>query len=81
MPKQACVHSGRVWARIEIFSPGSMPRSISPSATSLTTSPSSAYEESRHSSPTLKRWAGASPYFSTASGSRSAIVFEPVPWA
>src|SRR5690348_2920868 len=34
---------------------------------------------SRHSSPSLKRWAGASPYFSTASGSRSAIVFEPVP--
>ena len=43
MPKQALVHSGRVFERIATFSPGSMPRPMSPSEISRTARPSSAY--------------------------------------
>src|SRR4051794_10235068 len=78
MPKEACVHSGRVWARIETLSPGSRPRSTRPSETSRTVPPSSAYATSFHSPPSLTRWADWSAKRSAASGSRSAIVFEPV---
>ena len=80
MPKSAYVHSGRVFERIPTLSPRSMPSSWRPSETSLAIWPSSGYETSTHSPVdwSLNFWATFAACFSTARGSRSASVFEPV---
>src|SRR4051812_39083208 len=78
MAKSTQLHSTRVLASRQTRWPGSMPRSMSPSAISRAACHISLNETSRHSPPTLCFWATRSPYIAAALGSRSAIVFDAV---